>query len=362
MSEPEIGCCHVGVQMNNKIIVFGGFTKDKKPIYLDKTWVYNIYTEQWRKHVIPTNTIVPPRTMRTCAVAIGPHIYMFGGIHSGSVTNDLWTLSRMSEGCFNWSKIEFQDHVKLPSPRERHSGWQYAECLWVFGGYGAPSIGYLNDHEDFANLGFNNQQLNNQLLCYNPLSHSWTNPPCFGATPSPQWMHCTTTMMHQVWLYGGKDAGDAYYLNDLFELNMLTYTWTQIQINMKKPGGRCLASLNAISGGQLILHGGYHCKDTWVMDLASQTWAEHTVRSDPAFYCHAAFVGVNKCVIIIGKRSGLHDHESECTTFYVRLEPKSLQQLAMQMIYAHSTVLPWKHLPSKLIAQLEISENEDISS
>ena len=58
-------------------------------------------------------------------------------------------------------------------------------------------------------------------------------------------------------------------LNDLFELNMLTCTWTQIQTDVITPRARCAASLHAISDGQLVLHGGcgrdIEFMDTWVM-------------------------------------------------------------------------------------------------
>ena len=367
VSEPEIRLGHVAVRMNNSIIAFGGKGKDHKNISLCKIWKYNVYTEQWRKHIVPAESAVPPAVKYACADAIGPDIYMFGGVTYDFCAgqNDLWKLRRTSEGCFNWSKIEFPSSVKLPSPRYDHTGWEYAECLWIFGGRGCGRVmvpvAYLNDHGDFTNGEFHN--FNNQLLCYNPLSHIWTNPECFGATPSPRCGHCTTVMMHQVYLYGGRND-TRVRLNDLCELNMLTCTWTQIQTNILKPLACCDASLNAISDGQLVLHGGsgLTCRDTWVLDLPSQTWVQHAVSSDYPCSCHAGFRGVNRCVIIIGGICGLFPHESECTTFYVRFEPKSLQQMAMQMIYEHQTALPWECLPPKLLAQLEISKNGDISS
>ena len=45
--------------------------------------------------------------------------------------------------------------------------------------------------------------------------------------------------------------------------------------------------------------------------------------------------------------------------FHVLIEPKSLQQLAMQKICKHHTVLPWKYLPKKLTMLLDIQETED---
>ena len=44
-------------------------------------------------------------------------------------------------------------------------------------------------------------------------------------------------------------------------------------------------------------------------------------------------------------------------TFHIMLESKSLQQLAMKTIYDKQDALPYKHLPTKLIAQLGLCEN-----
>ena len=288
---------------------------------------------------------------------------MFGGVHLKFVfcRNDLWKLSKTSEGCFYWSKVEFQSHVNLPLPHCKHSGWKYAGCLCVFGGltYQTASAEFLNDHIDFVGTVVH---VNNQLVCYNPMSHSWTNPQCFGATPSPRFEHCTTTMMHRVWFYGGRES-NLKYLDDLFELNTLSRTWTHIQTTIK-PQARSAASLSAISDEpQLVLHGGFGTdfRDIWVLDLSSQTWTQHTVIAGHKCFNHIGSLGMNKCVIIIGGQSRFSPPECNCT-FHVRFEPKSLQQLAMQMIYEHRTVLPWEYLPSKLVARLEISKNEFISS
>ena len=360
MSEPELWFGNVAVQMNSNIFVFGGRREDGKHLSFHEIWVYN---EQWTKHVIPANTTAPPQTTYACAVAVEPDIYMFGGVHIHYYTNDLWKLSITSERSFNWSKIRFQSDMQLPSPRYQHSGWEYKGCLWVFGGRGAYSWGYLNDNGHFMH------HQNNQLLCYCPLSLKWTNPMSFGATPSPRYGQCTTIMMHKVWLYGGMvDRGRD--LDDLFELRMQSLTWTQILASTnvtKRPSALSCASLNRISNGQLVLHGGrghnIDSTDTWVMDLSSHTWIKHIVSADHPCFGHTSFLGENKCVIIIGGRSGYIRHTSDRrdrAAVHVRLQSESLQQLAMQVIYKHRTALPCKCLPSKLLAQLEIVQKGEI--
>ena len=46
------------------------------------------------------------------------------------------------------------------------------------------------------------------------------------------------------------------------------------------------------------------------------------------------------------------------TTFHVMLEPRTLQQLAVQTIFNYKDELPWKRLPKIIMARIGITENE----
>ena len=48
-------------------------------------WMYNLYTEQWSKHVINGRKRCPPLRRYACAVAISDDVYMFGGCEPGSL-------------------------------------------------------------------------------------------------------------------------------------------------------------------------------------------------------------------------------------------------------------------------------------
>ena len=289
----------------------------------------------------------PNAVTRACAAAIGADIYMFGGTTSFSInnsTNELWKLT--IQECLNWSKIEPQD-VKLPCPRYGHSGWEYAQCLWVFGGAGRFSTEYLSDHGDISLLG------TNQLLCYDSSTQKWTNPQCFGSVPYPRMYHSTTVIKDKVWLFGGRPSVSH---SDLFELDMRSCTWTEIRTGQTKPGERYCSTLTAVSDRQLVLHAGISSSttlnDTWILDLQTQAWTQYTSHHDHTRYTHTGTLGINKVIIITG---GFNYDKTYTPTFHVMLEPKSLQQLAMKIIYNQQDVLPWKCLPSKLITQLQLS-------
>ena len=346
---------HLAVRTKNCIVVFGGWhgigLTRFVPISKDVIWTYNLYTEQWRTHQIH-NKNLPHSSEGACAAAIGTDIYMFGGSMYNRVkkTNDLWKLS--TQGFFKWSKIDFQHDMKLPAPRKDHSGWEYAECLWVFGGYGMPyeldNTNFLCDHGVFSYM------MNNQLICFNPSTKMWTNPQCFGAVPSPRFSHKTAIIKDKVLLFGGK-SGVFSNLEDLFEFSMQSHIWTQIESGQTRPQIQGCPSLTAISDRYLILHGGLLLSDesnTWLLDLHSLTWQKHLCNDHPR-HGHTGTLGMNKCVIIIGGLSSTKTgHKTSTSAFHVMLEPNSLQQIAMKTIYNRQYALPWRSLPQKLIAKL----------
>ena len=94
---------------------------------------------------------------------------------------------------------------------------------------------------------------------------------------------------------------------------------------------------------------GLTASDTWILDLLSMTWKEHTVARDLPRFGHTGTEGLNGCVIIIGGGTS----ESHCGYNYeisFRVEPKHLQQLAIQKIYQYKHMLHRKSLPNSLKA------------
>ena len=92
---------HVAVTLGECILVFGGrfgSFQNFTPYSHHIIWVYNLYTEQWGKHVIPESELCPPSTSRACAAAIKEDVFLFGGYNFSqkTVSNELWKLSKSS--------------------------------------------------------------------------------------------------------------------------------------------------------------------------------------------------------------------------------------------------------------------------
>ena len=358
---------HTPVCLNNYLVIVSGRNQGRDiamrngETFERDIWMYNIYTERWHKYVIPDDENVPPQTEGACAVVFGSDIYMFGGYVFGlGETNALWKLTATPDGCFSWGEVTFQKSAKLPTLRSHSRGWEYENCLWVFGGcessFLRPSADprtlatYLNSHGHFQ---CHHDIFNNQLLCYNPSAHLWTNPECFGEVPTPRSHHVTSIIQHNAWLFGGHNARQNF--EDLFQLNMLSLTWTKIQTFSPRPricfsSDNALSSLNALSETEFVLYGENIEREdkstsTWILDLPSQTWKKLHEMDDGSNYTTAS-IGVNRC-IILSRNAG--------PTSHLRLEPKSLEQLASQIIYKHKSEISWQCLPSKMIAQLGLS-------
>ena len=297
--------------------------------------------------------------------AIDKDLYVFGGRkiypHStltnvdSDLTNHVHKLTKTSVKHFVHRKISFKSRTRsAPSPRRHHTGWEYAGNLWVFGGDALIPDGYLNNHGDFVD------NRTNQLLCFDPSSTKWTNPKCSGSVPCPREKHSTAASGDKAWSFGGCSKNVVF--DELFELNMCSLVWAQIQIDQPKPRGRYFSFLNATSDSKLVLHGGHKTTKvaffcTWVLDLPSLTWKRKLQVRDHMRCRHAASPGLNKDIIIIGGYNGKVDQNATyTTTFRIKLEPKSLQQLAMQSVYNHHDILPWQFLPEKLIGLLHLSK------
>ena len=361
-SEPPKRGEHIAVRLEHCILVTGGVWMNGEQISHRLIWLYNLFTEQWTEHTISMKESqqAPQATDGACAVGIGDDVYMFGGLQVAEKenTNALWKL-HTSNGpfYFAWHQINITSNSAAPSPRACHAGWEHAGKLWIFGGYGPPMDGYLNKHGDFEMdpwiPGFGS---NNQLLCFNTLCNKWTNPECSGSVPAPRFCHAVTVIQDKVWLYGGNRL--ILLSDDLYELSMHSLAWTKIQTGHPKPHRCDCSSLNAVSGDKLLQHAGWTehlgaLNETWIFDIQSKTWKQYTGRKDHPRRDHKGTIGLNNSVIVTGGGKDRNDpYDVYTITYYIMLEPKTLQQLTMKTIYNNQTRIQWKVLPKKLIAKL----------
>ena len=353
---------HCAVSLDNFVILIGG--EGEEPLSTHEIWIYNLYTEEWRNHAIQDTSCAPEPFTGAVAAVIGETVYTFGGRRADpwALRNAVWKLSRTKEGCFSWSLSKPLCKDKSPSPRIGHSGWEYAGKLWIFAGLGHSPEGYLNNHGDTEGAR------NNQLLCFDPRIENWSNPQCFGSVPTPRCGHACAITKDTVWLFGGC-SNSGRYLGDIFEFSMNSQTWNRIQTDQPYPRARTSCTLS-VTDDKLVLHGGCGCvpdqtsfaptalSDTWIMDLTSHSWRQYTARKDTRMN-HTGSTGLNGVIIIGGERACSETLDLHDDIFYVMLEPKSLQQVAIQVILKHQNQLRVNCLPMKLLSLLGISDKQN---
>ena len=360
---------HMTVIQQGIAYVFGGYITRYNGLVLqspDGIWTYNLYTEEWKNEKAKADNatirILRETLVGCCAVSIDTDIYVFGVTKDKMAT--VWKLSRDEKGSLSWVPVEVPVN-ESPSERHRMTGWEFEKSLYIFGGYGLPPVdvsdlnGIFRPSQSYIGTLYGT---NNQLLCFDPSCEEWSTKKSDGAVPSPRFHHSTTINGNTVWLYGGMSDYNGQHLNDLYQLNMETstdaFTWTQIEIEPLPIMLR--ASMTAIASNKLAIHD--YGKDlfsdneravTWILDLTTMSWREYVSTTDHYRVRHASVTGLSDSVIIIGGDHGKkrRSHSSTCT-FCIKLQTKSLEQLAARAVYEHHTTLSWKVLPEILICKI----------
>ena len=330
---------HVAVRLKDCIVLAAAYTtRGLEKLNVAEIWIYNLWTDQWKAHTTQEKL---PSTYGCCAVPVEADAYIFGGFHT------LWKLTWIKADSFELTAHQTEDCTKIASPRLFPCGWEHGKKLWIFGGLGHSPTSYLNDYGDFVNCTVN-LWFNNQLLSYDPFIQSWKNVACFGNIPSPRWGSSTAAINDKVCLYGG--VASSGRKDDLYELNMLSLSWTQVQANMPRPPAMKSFSLSPITTSQFVLHGSLssaEVKSTWIFDVNSHTWKQHGISEGHCLDHHTGITGLHNDVVITGEHKRVTDENTRSVSS-VQLAPKSLQQLAIRMICENRSTLPWNILPPKL--------------
>ena len=363
-------------EMNN---AFGGYHVHKRwAIEMNAIWVYDLSTDQWEKLVCSQGDYERPRPLAgMVAVVIGTDVYVHGGNtlrYLRKCTADLYKLSFIRK-TVKWNRIPFGnrwlvfDH-KIPSPRTNHTGWEFDDKLYIFGGFGEPVNKYLHDSDEVHAYGDNNNDerymLHNQMCCFNPQEKKWTVVKSTGDKPSARKGHAMTNIHKTIWLYGGEDHDTIY--DDLYTLDMDTLTWSKMEAwgTPRNPNPHTFHTLTAISDDKIILYGRNDELSPWLLDTASLSWHQY-----PRFHFneleveerqnHTATMGLESVIIFGGKNWNSRGQVNAVSTnifsinmVQLSIRPKTMKKLALEGAYEHRqhVAQEWKVLPRHLKNQL----------
>ena len=349
---------HVATRVEDCVVVMSASTQMG---HLKDILIYNLWTDHWRKSSISHMNQLPS-TEHLCCLAIGKTIYMFDGWDTRYWNAGLlWKLRMRNKDSFELSVVYSGASNKRPSPRFGVSCWEYEDKLWIFGGMGESHVGYLheNDYGKYEMTDpYDQYYVNNELFCFDTTNQTWKSVKSDGNVPSPRSDASTARINDRVWLYSGELAQGKD--NSMYELNLVSHTWTQIVHNGHNTGPpeRLILnkSLTPITAHQLVLYSNLSGK-SWIFDVQSYTWTmcRPKVILCSCFCSHSATTGLNNDVKILSCHRGATCKRNISSTgplVSVMLEPKHLEQLAMAKIYENRSQLPCHILPSSLTRKL----------
>lgn len=138
------------------------------------------------------------------AIVFKDSMIIFGGFSNGLPTNDCYEYKFSKK---RWKKLECGGDI--PESRLHHTAVVHKSTMIVFGGWNG--IDYFND-VCVLSLGINRY---------------WKTPHCSGDIPEKRYGHSSVVFKDKMYIYGGKDVNERYS-NELYELNLLDYKWTNL--------------------------------------------------------------------------------------------------------------------------------------
>ncbi|NTU63850.1 MAG: hypothetical protein HGB05_10725 [Chloroflexi bacterium] len=245
-------------------MIFGGQANST----MNDTWLYGLgYTGDWQ---IVTSTLVPSARVGITAAFDWQSAYIFGGQTGNTYLNDVWIFPTENAG---WRKIAATGDV--PSPRAgaslvsgpRREGSSLYNVLVVSHGY--SDRGYLDD----------TYALDLQTNVWRKISPA--------IRPVKRIGHAVAldTSNDQMYLFGGQTEQGSL-LSDLWVLDPVKKSWTELKPNGTRPTARTDAALVYDDEGHLWLFGGRTIagatNELWKYDPNTKQWTLVSATNGPS--------------------------------------------------------------------------------
>lgn len=217
-------------------------------------------------------TSVPRRS--TSVASVGTKLYFWGGYNT-SAMSDMVSFDTSNN---TWATLP------NATPRYDNSAVAYNGLIYYFGGGDAQ----------------NSPQ--NSFSSFNPATNQFT---ALTTGPSARLGHRAVMIGSRMYLFGGANGAP---FNDVWYYDMIAKTWTQVTVSGTKPVARQLFGMTAV-GGKIFMGGGKDnslniLNDFWQFDTATNTWTQipnGTTNPGPRWLTH--LVNVNGFVYSIGGTS-----------------------------------------------------------
>ncbi|XP_015719764.1 host cell factor 2 isoform X3 [Coturnix japonica] len=264
---------HRAVAIRELVIIFGGGNEG----IADELHVYNTATNQWFLPAVRGD--IPPGCAAHGFVCDGTRILVFGGmVEYGRYSNDLYELQASR---WLWKKVKPQapSTGSPPCPRLGHSFSLYGNKCYLFGGLANESEDSNNNVPRYLNDFYELELQHGSGVV------GWSIPVTKGILPSPRESHTAIVYCRKdlgvpkMYIFGGMCG---CRLNDLWELDIETMTWSRPETKGTVPLPRSLHTANVI-GNKMYIFGG------WVPQSAGGEISTH----DGEWKCTGSFAYLN---------------------------------------------------------------------
>ncbi|XP_043088341.1 kelch domain-containing protein 1 isoform X2 [Puntigrus tetrazona] len=366
---------HTAAADGQYLYVWGGYVSvADHEVFLpnDEIWLYDLESGLWERRDMFGE--IPPAMSGSCGCIVNEELIIFGGCCDDGQTNEHFSVS-LQEEKLSWRKARLRSG-SLPSPRDKLSCWVHNGRIIYFGGYGHKLLSEFNDPNRFIVDEASWAEdifwgWNNEVHEFDPKRSSWTEPQTFGRAPAPRAAHASATIGSKGYVCGGRIKETR--TNDLFCLDLNSWTWTEIVGFGSAPVGRSWHTLTAVSDSSLFLFGGLSvdCRpmsDGWIFNLETKGWTkiEHQNKDKPRSaktrrngdkqnkiprLWHTACQGRDSDVIVFG---GSHDYillvdKGHCNDALVfQTQPLPLTRLCQDFIASRASSFQILGLPPKL--------------
>lgn len=239
---------HFGTSCQGKFFIFGGRTAYNHLETLDDFWQFDPDSRLWARIEVEADAAKPSALSYHAMTSADDHIYVFGGCFSKGRSNELWEYSLSTS---QWQRIECD-----PSMAISCRGGPGLACLnnqihILFGFDGKNALG---DHFVFDRATKNWQNLTNESAPAPP-ARSVTGVvalPALGARGS-------------LFVFGGESAASAQghegagkYLQDTWIYDLASQSWSVHLASAALPSARGWLSTIALDDGQrAVIYGGF---------------------------------------------------------------------------------------------------------
>jgi N-acetylneuraminic acid mutarotase len=229
-------------------------------------------------------------------------ILLFGGWESinsnEGLLNDTWEYDVENH---TWNEISISGDI--PPARYRHNnGMAYLgnNLVLLYGGAGEDST--LGD-----------------TWIYNGNNQTWTLIDNLSINPSSRDEHAMSYIGNSKVILFGSGTAEGNLLNDTWEFDASTNSWTQLNITGDLPEGRKANGLAYIGNNTILLFGGMDdsdndFNDTWIFNYNDLTWTEVTYLETEAHEGTMAYIGDEKVLMFGDGETYLYDNENQSWT------------------------------------------------